>query len=88
MAKFPFMTTRKDATGKPGMRYYKRDIPPDLRDIARRHLEAEAAAEGRARKSGNKPPAQIWRTLETRDPKQAELKYAAVHKDIEDLFEG
>ena len=41
MAKFPFMTTRSDATGKPGMRYYKRDIPRELRDIARRYFEAE-----------------------------------------------
>lgn len=84
VAKFPYMTIRKDATGKPGMRYYKRDIPPELRDIARRHFETEAAEKDQARNPGKKPPAQFWRTLGKRDPKQVELSYAAIHKEVED----
>lgn len=83
MAKFPYLTTRKGSKNL----YYKRPVAPEFRDAARRHAEAVAAAEGKSLAKAATGTTQIWRSLGTSVLKQAELKYATVHKDVEDLFE-
>ena len=83
VAKFPYLTTRKGSRNL----YYKRPVAPEFRDAARRHAEALAAAEGKSLAKAAKGTTQIWRSLATSVLKQAELKYAAVPKDVEDLFE-
>jgi integrase len=83
VAKYPYMTTRKGSKNL----YYKRPVAPELREVARRHAEAAAARDDKTLPSGKAGSAQIWRSLGTADRKQAELKYAAIHKDVEDLLE-
>lgn len=81
VAKFPYITTRNGSKNL----YYKRPVAPEFREAARRHAEALAEAAGRPLPKGG--TAQIWRSLGTPDRKQAELKYATVHMEVEDLFE-